>query len=80
MPWNVFSEALKTRPAGCGAMFTTKEPRPFQASIAFMTRRYDDTPIHLIAAPPERTTSRLSRELDKKETPGKANPRVGTFV
>ena len=26
MPWSVFPEALKTRPAGCGAMFTTKHP------------------------------------------------------
>jgi hypothetical protein len=26
MPWIVFPEALKTRPAGCGAMFTTKHP------------------------------------------------------
>ena len=25
-PWSVFPEALKTRPAGCGAMFTTKHP------------------------------------------------------
>jgi hypothetical protein len=26
MPWTVFPEALKTRPSGCGAMFTTKHP------------------------------------------------------
>ena len=26
MPWIVFPEALKTRPAGCGAMFTTRHP------------------------------------------------------
>ena len=26
MPWIVFPEALKTRPAGCGAMSTTKHP------------------------------------------------------
>ena len=26
MPWIVFSEALKTRPAGCGAMCTIKHP------------------------------------------------------
>jgi hypothetical protein len=25
-PWMVRPEALKTRPAGCGAMFTTKHP------------------------------------------------------
>src|SRR5262249_5547451 len=30
MPWMVFSEPLKTRPSGCGAMFTTKHPWPFQ--------------------------------------------------
>jgi hypothetical protein len=40
MPWIVFSEAFKTRPAGCGAMFTTKHPSPFHASIAFMTSRF----------------------------------------
>src|SRR6516225_8086057 len=39
MPWIVFPEALKTRPSGCGAMFTTKHPWPLQPWIACMTSR-----------------------------------------
>src|SRR5262249_29839806 len=40
MPWIVFPEALKTRPSGCGAKFTTKHPWPFQFWIACMTSRF----------------------------------------
>src|SRR5262245_13565712 len=40
MPWIVFPEALKTRPSGCGAMFTTKHPWPFQFWTACMTSRF----------------------------------------
>ena len=40
MPCTVVFEALKTRPAGCGAMFTTKHPLPSHALSAFMASRF----------------------------------------
>jgi hypothetical protein len=38
-PWTTLSEALRTRPGGCGAICATRQPFPFQPWIAFIISR-----------------------------------------